>query len=149
MHSTVTKACKVNRCNFLRLIFETTRSVSLRSTRLRPSLCKQSGQLVITYVAEACTQQPPRAVLFVESAVHRVSRDKVGRESLQCNILCCTLEAEALLGAGPHCCIVAYPIESHPYSAAFFHRAAAAFGALRMGLLVQARTYWKKAKLTS
>lgn len=53
------------------------------------------------------SEQPPRAVLFVESSVHRVSRDK------------------ALLGAGPHCCIVAYPIE--------------------MDLLVQARTYWKKA----
>ncbi|CAE7666684.1 cwf19l2 [Symbiodinium pilosum] len=59
--------------------------------------------LIAFYEAE----QPPRAVLFVESSVHRVSRDK------------------ALLGAGPHCCIVAYPIE--------------------MGLLVQARTYWKKA----
>jgi len=53
------------------------------------------------------SEQPPRSVLFVESSVHRVSRDK------------------ALLGAGPHCCIVAYPIE--------------------MDLLVQARTYWKKA----
>ncbi|OLP89248.1 CWF19-like protein 2 [Symbiodinium microadriaticum] len=53
------------------------------------------------------SEQPPRAVLFVESSVHRVSRDK------------------ALLGAGPHASIVAYPIE--------------------MGLLVQARTYWKKA----
>eukprot|EP00438_Fugacium_kawagutii_P026841 Skav236122 [mRNA] locus=scaffold7369:26340:29376:- [translate_table: standard] len=51
--------------------------------------------------------QPPRAVLFVESSVHRVSRDK------------------ALLGAGPHTCIVAYPIE--------------------IELLAQAKTYWKKA----
>lgn len=53
------------------------------------------------------SEQPPRAVLFVESSIHRVSRDK------------------ALLGAGPHCSIVAYPIE--------------------MDLLVQAKTYWKKA----
>lgn len=52
-------------------------------------------------------EEPPRAVIFVESSVHRVSRDK------------------ALLGAGPHTAIVAYPIE--------------------LGLLQEARAYWRKA----
>lgn len=52
-------------------------------------------------------EEPPRAVIFVESAVHRVSRDK------------------ALLGAGPHTAIVAYPVEP--------------------GLLQEARAYWRKA----
>eukprot|EP00933_Yihiella_yeosuensis_P029090 TRINITY_DN22800_c0_g1_i1.p1 TRINITY_DN22800_c0_g1~~TRINITY_DN22800_c0_g1_i1.p1 ORF type:complete len:519 (+),score=114.15 TRINITY_DN22800_c0_g1_i1:130-1557(+) len=59
--------------------------------------------LVRFYEAE----EPSRAVLFLESSIHRVSRDK------------------AMLGGGPHCCIVAYPIE--------------------MALLDQARTYWRKA----
>merc|ERR1712032_1385465 len=52
-------------------------------------------------------EDPPRAVIFAESAVHRVSRDK------------------ALLGAGPHTAIIAYPIE--------------------LGLLAEVRAYWKKA----
>lgn len=39
------------------------------------------------------SQEPPKAVLFIESAVHRVSREK------------------ALLGGGGHAAIVAYPIE--------------------------------------
>jgi len=52
-------------------------------------------------------QNPPRAVIFAESAIHRVSRD------------------QALLGAGPHTAIVAYPVEYE--------------------LLQQARGYFKKA----
>jgi len=53
------------------------------------------------------SEQPPRGVIFTETSVHRVSRDK------------------ALMGGGPHCHIVAYPIE--------------------MELLTQARTFWRKA----
>lgn len=52
-------------------------------------------------------EEPPRAVLFAETAIHTVSRDKL------------------LMGAGPHAAVVAYPIE--------------------MGLLVEARAYFKKA----
>jgi len=52
-------------------------------------------------------EQPPRTVIFVETSVHRVSRDK------------------ALLGAGPHMAIAAYPID--------------------MEMLPEARAYWKKA----
>ncbi|CAE8590522.1 unnamed protein product, partial [Polarella glacialis] len=52
-------------------------------------------------------QDPPQAIIFVETAIHRVSRDK------------------ALLGAGPHTCIVGYPIE--------------------LALLPECRSYWKKA----
>eukprot|EP00930_Biecheleria_cincta_P042781 TRINITY_DN29437_c0_g1_i1.p1 TRINITY_DN29437_c0_g1~~TRINITY_DN29437_c0_g1_i1.p1 ORF type:complete len:786 (-),score=161.66 TRINITY_DN29437_c0_g1_i1:10-2328(-) len=52
-------------------------------------------------------EEPPRSVIFAETAVHRVSRDK------------------ALLGAGPHTCIVAYPIE--------------------LSLLEQSKTFWRKA----
>jgi hypothetical protein len=51
-------------------------------------------------------EDPPRAVLFVESAVQRS-----GREA-------------AILGAGPHAVVAVYPIE--------------------MGLLAEARAYWKK-----
>jgi len=39
------------------------------------------------------SEDPPRDVIFAETAVHRVSRDK------------------ALLGGGPHAAIVAYPVE--------------------------------------
>jgi len=52
-------------------------------------------------------EEPPRAVIFAESAVHRVSRDK------------------ALMGAGPHAVVTAYPVE--------------------LGLLQEARAYWRKA----
>jgi len=52
-------------------------------------------------------EEPARAVIFVETSVHRVSREK------------------ALLGAGPHAAVVAYPVEH--------------------GLLAEAKAYWKKA----
>jgi len=52
-------------------------------------------------------QDPPRAVIFAESAIHRVSKDKL------------------LLGAGPHATIVAYPVELDVFSQArsFFKKA--------------------------
>jgi len=53
------------------------------------------------------SEEPPRAVIFAETSVHRVSKEK------------------ALMGAGPHAAIVAYPIE--------------------LGLLTEARAFWKKA----
>jgi len=52
-------------------------------------------------------QEPPRAVLFAESVVTKVSREK------------------AILGAGSHTCVVAYPIE--------------------LALLQEARAFWHKA----
>lgn len=39
-------------------------------------------------------QEPPKAVLFAESAVHQVSREKI------------------LLGGGPHAAVVAYPVDT-------------------------------------
>lgn len=52
-------------------------------------------------------ENPPRAVIFAESVVTKVSRDK------------------ALLGAGAHTCIIAYPVD--------------------LGLLDEVRAFWKKA----
>jgi hypothetical protein len=52
-------------------------------------------------------QEPPKAVIFAESAIHRVSKEKL------------------LLGAGPHTSVVAYPIDSQILSQArtFFKKA--------------------------
>jgi len=52
-------------------------------------------------------ENPPRAVIFAETVNHRVSRDK------------------AMLGAGPHTFITAYPVD--------------------LGLLDEVRAFWKKA----
>merc|ERR1711907_399772 len=52
-------------------------------------------------------QDPPRAVIFAESAIHRVSKEKL------------------LMGGGPHAVVVAYPIELDVFSQArsFFKKA--------------------------